>query len=395
MKTRAAVLILFLAGRLAATSLTGTLKGPDGNGITGVMLLSLSRQAALMSGGCGGPVEVVPTLQKRITVTAGALIGSPVVYGNDCLLPAGTYYNVTVMDNLGNTYFTDKWQITGSSLDIGTVVSLTVIGGGGTIGSTGYVQLAPVATQAINQPTGTYFGVNELAVTGTLTLPDGTVCTTAGCIVSTSNAVLLTGNQTVSGIKNFVSGIASLVFNCTATGLTSCMQTQSGTYILTGDGHVNAHAITTGANDGTHGTDGDGAVFSKSDDTVSLRAYDSVGVCGMGTGEPSPGVACSSDQRLKSPGVTVENGLDAVMKLRPVTFSWLKTGKPGVGFIAQEVEKVLPNLVTHDESKARMLMLAEGGMIPYLTSAVQAQQREIAALEAKLQPKKAAEGKKR
>ena len=43
------------------------------------------------------------------------------------------------------------------------------------------------------------------------------------------------------------------------------------------------------------------------------------------------------------------NGLDAILKLNPVTFNWKSTASPSstqTGFIAQDVQKVFPNFVS-------------------------------------------------
>jgi hypothetical protein len=60
------IAILF-ASLLPATSLTGTLKTPDGVGVNGYLTMSLSQQAALLVS-CGGPIQVVPTYEVRIKV---------------------------------------------------------------------------------------------------------------------------------------------------------------------------------------------------------------------------------------------------------------------------------------------------------------------------------------
>lgn len=45
---------------------------------------------------------------------------------------------------------------------------------------------------------------------------------------------------------------------------------------------------------------------------------------------------------------TYENALDTVKKLRGVSFDWKESGKPSVGLIAEEVEKVIPEVVAHN-----------------------------------------------
>jgi len=56
-------------------------------------------------------------------------------------------------------------------------------------------------------------------------------------------------------------------------------------------------------------------------------------------------VTAYSDERLKTNVNTINNALSIVGKLRGVSFDWKESGKPSIGVIAQEVEKVLPELV--------------------------------------------------
>jgi Chaperone of endosialidase len=75
-----------------------------------------------------------------------------------------------------------------------------------------------------------------------------------------------------------------------------------------------------------------------------------------GNGEQIAGI-CPSDDRFKQDVVSYEDVLPRVAALRPVTFSWRADAFPERGFgparasglIAQEVEQVLPELVTTDE----------------------------------------------
>jgi hypothetical protein len=63
-------------------------------------------------------------------------------------------------------------------------------------------------------------------------------------------------------------------------------------------------------------------------------------------------VTASSDIRLKTNVVTIENALDKVKRLRGVYFDWIESGEHSLGMIAQEVEEVLPELVfTNTECK--------------------------------------------
>ncbi len=60
---------------------------------------------------------------------------------------------------------------------------------------------------------------------------------------------------------------------------------------------------------------------------------------------PCVGPTCSSDVRLKSNIHPINNALDDLMKLRPVSYVLNTTGQASLGVIAQDVQKVYPQLV--------------------------------------------------
>jgi len=98
----------------------------------------------------------------------------------------------------------------------------------------------------------------------------------------------------------------------------------------------------------------------------------------------------SSDARLKKDVVNINNGLDKVMQLRPVTFNWKQEDYPDmnlddrnhVGFIAQEVELVVPQVVSTAGDEMQTKSIAYSDLVPVLTKAIQEQQAEIEALKA-------------
>ncbi|MBI3495365.1 tail fiber domain-containing protein [Candidatus Berkelbacteria bacterium] len=83
----------------------------------------------------------------------------------------------------------------------------------------------------------------------------------------------------------------------------------------------------------------------------------------------------TSDERLKKNIVTISDGLSVINKLRPVNFDWKDgTGTHQPGFIAQEVQPLIPEAVSeHEENGGMYLGLAKELIIPYLVSAVQEQ----------------------
>ena len=69
---------------------------------------------------------------------------------------------------------------------------------------------------------------------------------------------------------------------------------------------------------------------------------------------------------------TYENALETVNKLRGVRFDWKDSGKPSVGLIAEEVEKVIPEVVAHNEGSATGVNYAS--LVSVLVEAVKEQQ---------------------
>ena len=82
-------------------------------------------------------------------------------------------------------------------------------------------------------------------------------------------------------------------------------------------------------------------------------------------------VTATSDERLKSDIQTIDNALDKVMKMRGVTYTM--QAEKGTGVIAQEVEKVLPEVVVDNEYKS----VAYGNMVGVLIEAIKDLKKEI------------------
>jgi hypothetical protein len=92
------------------------------------------------------------------------------------------------------------------------------------------------------------------------------------------------------------------------------------------------------------------------------------------------GTCTSSSMRLKNDIHSFDGGLDTIKKLRPVSFKWKDSGKNGLGFVAEEVDKVDKRLsVIGPDGEVEGVQYQD---IPvYLTRAVQQQQAQIEALE--------------
>ncbi|MCE7060282.1 tail fiber domain-containing protein [Dyadobacter sp. CY343] len=102
------------------------------------------------------------------------------------------------------------------------------------------------------------------------------------------------------------------------------------------------------------------------------------------TGEVrNSGTSLTSDARLKRNIQSLQNGLGIVSKLKPVSYEKKATiadsiyNKSEIGFIAQEVQKILPQLVREGKDADKTLALDYNSLIPILTKAIQEQQSQI------------------
>jgi hypothetical protein len=80
----------------------------------------------------------------------------------------------------------------------------------------------------------------------------------------------------------------------------------------------------------------------------------------------------SSSLTLKDNVRTYENALDTVNRLRGVSFDWKESGKPSVGLIAEEVAKVVPEVVAFNDGAATGVNYAS--LVGVLVEAVKEQQ---------------------
>ena len=88
----------------------------------------------------------------------------------------------------------------------------------------------------------------------------------------------------------------------------------------------------------------------------------------------------SSSRRYKTNIEALDTGLDVVLNLRPVRFEYKDSGQKDIGLIAEEVEKISPDLVIYD-GQGRPDAVKYDKVALYLLSVVRNQQEEIAALK--------------
>ena len=242
----------------------------------------------------------------------------------------------------------------------------TSIGGGGGSGTVSNGSAGQVA----------YYQSNGTTVIGTSTL--NIVSSNVGVGVA-SPAYSLDVNGTVHASSGLLVGTTTSANSATIGGGLSAGQNSSAAVELSGNsgwGGVKAYNTTGGAST-----------------TLVMNAYG--GNVGVGVTNPTYTLQVNgsvagtsayvnlSDARHKKNVKPLQTGVKEVQQLKPVTFEWQdKANDDGmkgaqIGFIAQDVEEVLPSVVLTENNSEKTKGIKYSDLIPVLTKAIQEQQAEI------------------
>jgi hypothetical protein len=89
----------------------------------------------------------------------------------------------------------------------------------------------------------------------------------------------------------------------------------------------------------------------------------------------------SSDKSLKTNIKPLQNSLEKIKQLQGVSFNWKESGRADIGLVAQDVEKVFPELVSTNENNLKSVEY--GNLVGVLIEAVKEQQKQIDELKSK------------
>lgn len=130
-------------------------------------------------------------------------------------------------------------------------------------------------------------------------------------------------------------------------------------------------------------------------DTGTLLLLPSGGNVGIGTASPTTklgvggSVSCTtitltSSQRFKKDVEPITDPLDIIGRLQGVSYTWDEEhgGKRDMGFVAEDVAKVLPELVTMEADGKNAVGMDYAHLIALAIEGIKAQQEEIEALKA-------------
>ena len=277
---------------------------------------------------------------------------------NSTTIPAAEQYtaheNITAatsVNGTGRTYIQDitvdsNGHVTGIATASETVVNtnttytkastsalgLVSIGSGITINSAGSISVSQPSSA-----TGEEAGLMTAADKSKIDLIEAQADKTDATNVAAAGASMKTSTETISGTKTFsaVTKISNTAASTDATGNTGALRSAGGASIA---GKIYAGSTITG--------------------TADIIAY--------------------SDERLKKNVKTLDG--KKVLEMRGVSFERVDNGKTSSGVIAQEMEKIAPELVIDDGNYKGV---AYGNIVGYLIEAIKDQQKQIDELKAK------------
>jgi hypothetical protein len=195
----------------------------------------------------------------------------------------------------------------------------------------------------------------------TASILSGNVQAPSSVQVGSGGAVLLTlsGIQASSGIATVGTAIVGFGVTINSTGINASGIVTATTINSTG---INASGIITAT-----------SAIVGSAVTINSGGVDTVGVI------TATDFNSTSDASLKENVTTVSDALSTTKELRGVRFEWKKDGKPSYGVIAQELEQILPELVSDTDPKT----VNYNGIIGILIEAVKELSQRVEDLENK------------
>eukprot|EP00750_Incisomonas_marina_P016892 INCI19633.2.p1 GENE.INCI19633.2~~INCI19633.2.p1 ORF type:complete len:486 (+),score=67.48 INCI19633.2:74-1459(+) len=89
-----------------------------------------------------------------------------------------------------------------------------------------------------------------------------------------------------------------------------------------------------------------------------------------------------SDPRLKKNITALPDCSSKLMNVEPVQFTWKRSGQPAIGFLADDIQRELPDCVREDESGTKMV--DESALVAVVCQGLQKNDRKIQLLESQL-----------
>jgi hypothetical protein len=331
------------------------------------------------TGGLG--VQIVGSSGTGVVIPNGQTIPVYCDGTNFYALVTGTATNFSIAGNLAVSGTTAlSGALTGTSGAFSGAISGTTITGTNHIGP---------GTGLTGTASGLSIGGNAATATTATTATTANALNTANAYQGTT----FTATTQFSGPGTGLTGTASSLTVGSATNAgnsSTTSQTNFSNLLISGNqvlsaANYNSYAPTLGGSgaSGTWGINVTGSSASCTGNAATATTAATANALNSGLGysvaslTASGNVTAYSDERLKTDVQTFSNALATVQALRGV--SYIKDGQAQVGVIAQEVQKVLPQVVQDNPNS--YLSVAYGNIVGVLIEAVKELKAEVEELK--------------
>ena len=241
-----------------------------------------------------------------------------------------------------------------------------------------FANLSSASTTSLAEGTNLYYtdvrSFANLSSASTTSLAEGNnlYFTAARAIGALASNTVSIGDLTITG-NLFVQGDTVEVNTATLT--------VEDKNILIANGSINA-AASNGAGITVDGSSANLIYLSTGDKWAFNKSLNVDGEITATGNVTSPFFYSESDAVLKEDIEPITNPLKKILKLAGVTFTWKKSKQNGLGVIAQEVEKIVPEIVSTNLNGHKTV--SYDSLVPLLIEAVKEQQKQIEYLKKKI-----------
>jgi len=361
---------------ILGTPTSGTLSNCTGlsltTGVTGTLPVANGGTGVTSSTGTGSVV-----LSASPTFTGTPAAPTPLTADNSTTI-ATTAYVVNKIAAVASGVTTFSGGTTGLTPSTATSGAITL---DGTLavanGGTGSTSLNGAGIMTLS---GTQTVTGAKTFSSTIT---GSISGNAGTV---TGGVYTTGNQSIAGNKTFTGGTGLGTANPVTSlwaGYARSLSATNPAFVM--DGTTSANSICAAYYGGAGG--GDTVLFGQFlyGSRTSNTVVGNISSTGTGTGYNT-----LSDRRLKKDITPMTDGLAKTMQLKPVDYVWVVNDEPSQGFIADELQQVVPEAVTGEPNELnpdgtpKYQGIDTSFIVATLTSAIQQQQAIIEDLKARV-----------
>ena len=205
-----------------------------------------------------------------------------------------------------------------------------------------------------------------------ITISDGGLCSFSGAV--TANAGVVVDNITIDGTEIDLSS-GDLTLDVAG----DIILDADGGDVKINDGGVAIAELTNSSTDFViKSVTNDKDIIFKGVDNSSVITALTLDMSTAGAATFNNDVTAFSDERLKENIETIPDALEKVCQMRGVTFNRTDfDGEKQMGVIAQEVEKIIPEVVKEDSSEEKIKSVAYGNMVGVLIEAIKDLKAEV------------------